>query len=208
MNSFASGAKLFTVMARTKDFDEIEVLAKAIQIFWHKGYNATSMQDLVDGLGISRSSLYDTYTDKHTLYVKALASYQHSASCRIAEIIAGSESTKETIRKLLKFTTNDLLSDKQQKGCFMVNAEVEVAPHDTEVNNLVCHNEQQMEEAFFQVIKKGQQEGDIKTKQDPRALARFIFNAVKGMRVTAKSTTDKAVFDDIIKFTVAALDQE
>jgi TetR/AcrR family transcriptional repressor of nem operon len=63
-------------MARTKDFDENEVLSKAIQLFWFKGYNGTSMQDLVDGLGISRSSLYDTYSDKHTLFVKALESYQ------------------------------------------------------------------------------------------------------------------------------------
>jgi TetR/AcrR family transcriptional repressor of nem operon len=63
-------------MARTKDFDENEVLKKAVDIFWLKGYSATSMQDLVDGLGISRSSLYDTYGDKHTLFMKALESYQ------------------------------------------------------------------------------------------------------------------------------------
>ncbi|MES2276250.1 MAG: TetR/AcrR family transcriptional regulator [Bacteroidota bacterium] len=193
-------------MARTKDFDENEVLTKAIQLFWYKGYNSTSMQDLVDGLGISRSSLYDTYTDKHTLFVKALESYQNLGAAKIQEIIAHSGSAKETVQKLLEFTTKDLLDDKQQKGCFMVNAEVEVAPHDAEVNNLVCKNEQQMEEAFYQVIKKGQNSGEIKNKQDARALARFIFNAVKGMRVTAKSATDKSVFDDIIKLTVAAFD--
>src|ERR1700712_1775977 len=115
-------------MARTKDFDENEVLTKAIQLFWHKGYNGTSMQDLVDGLGISRSSLYDTYTDKHTLFVKALESYQNTAAGKIQEIISTSTSAKKTVRKLLELATNDLLCDKQQKGCFMVNAEVEVAP--------------------------------------------------------------------------------
>ena len=193
-------------MARTKDFDENEVLTKAIQLFWHKGYNGTSMQDLVDGLGISRSSLYDTYTDKHTLFMKALESYQNSGVAKIQEIIDHSGPAKETIKKLLEFTTNDLLGDKQQKGCFMVNAEVEVAPHDAEVNNVVCKNEKQMEEAFYQVIRKGQASGEIRNGQDARALARFIFNAVKGMRVTAKSATDKSVFDDIIKLTVSALD--
>jgi TetR/AcrR family transcriptional repressor of nem operon len=193
-------------MARTKDFDENEVLSKAIQIFWHKGYNGTSMQDLVDGLGISRSSLYDTYTDKHTLFVKALESYQNSGSGKIQEIINNSGSAKATIIQLLEFVTNELLCDKQQKGCFMVNAEVEVAPHDTEINNLVCKNDQQMEDAFFLVIKKGQDNGEIKKNQDARALSRFIFNTVKGIRVTAKSTSDRAVFDDIIKLTVSALD--
>jgi TetR/AcrR family transcriptional repressor of nem operon len=192
-------------MARTKDFDENEVLTKAIQLFWHKGYNGTSMQDLVDALGISRSSLYDTYTDKHTLFVKALESYQHSGATKIQAIINLSGSAREAVQKLLEFTTNDMLDDKQQKGCFMVNAEVEVAPHDVEVNTLVCKNDQQMEDAFYQVIQKGKDTGEIGSQQDARALARFIFNAAKGMRVTAKSTTDKAVFDDIIKLTVSAL---
>ncbi len=192
-------------MARTKDFDETEVLTKAIQLFWHKGYNGTSMQDLVDSLGISRSSLYDTYTDKHTLFVKALESYQNTGAANIQKIINHSGSAKETVKELLKFAINELLGDKQHKGCFMVNAEVEVAPHDAEVNSLVCKNDQQMEEAFYQVIQRGKDNGEIKNQQDARALARFIFNAVKGMRVTAKSTTDKAVFDDIITLTISAL---
>jgi TetR/AcrR family transcriptional repressor of nem operon len=193
-------------MARTKDFDEKEVLAKAIQLFWYKGYNGTSMQDLVDGLGISRSSLYDTYTDKHTLFVKALESYQNSGTANIQAVIDKSTSAKDAIKNLLEFTTKDLLDDKQQKGCFMVNAEVEVAPHDQEVNNLVCKNDQQMEDAFYRVIQKGKDDGEIKNTLDARALARFIFNAVKGMRVTAKSTTDKTAFDDIISLTISALD--
>jgi TetR/AcrR family transcriptional repressor of nem operon len=206
MNSFAYTAELFLVMARTKDFDENEVLTKAIQLFWHKGYNGTSMQDLVDALGISRSSLYDTYTDKHTLFIKALESYQVEGAAKIQQIIDQTDSAKETIKKLLELTTNDLLFDKQQKGCFMVNAQVEVAPHDQEVGKLVCDNEQQMNEAFYQVIKKGQESGEIKNNQDARALARFVFNAVKGMRVTAKSTPDQEIFDDIIKLTVSVLD--
>lgn len=193
-------------MARTKDFDENEVLAKAITLFWHKGYNATSMQDLVDGLGISRSSLYDTYTDKHTLFIKALERYQNNGVAKIQEVINKAQPAKETVKQLLELATNDQLGDKQPKGCFMVNAEVEVAPHDAEVNNLVCRNDQQMEEALYQVIQKGKNNGEIKNGQDARALSRFIFNAMKGMRVTAKSITDKAVFDDILKLTVAVLD--
>ncbi|GAA3965797.1 TetR/AcrR family transcriptional regulator [Pedobacter ginsengiterrae] len=193
-------------MARTKDFDENEVLAKAIQLFWHKGYNATSMQDLVDALGISRSSLYDTYTDKHTLFIKALESYQLAGNEKINEIVDQSVSAKQTVIKLMEMATNELVGDKQQKGCFMVNAEVEVAPHDQEVGKLVCQNEQQMETAFFQVIKKGQQSGEIKNTQDALVLAKFIFNAVKGMQVTAKSSPDAISFGNIIRLTVAILD--
>jgi len=193
-------------MARTKDFDENDVLHKAIAIFWHKGYNGTSIQDLVEGLGISRSSLYDTYGDKHALYIKALESYQQQGSAKLCALANNGGPAKETIKKLLELIAGDLQCDKMQKGCFMVNAEVEVAPHDAEVSRLVCKNDQQVEDAFYAVIKRGQESGEIANKQDARALARFTFNTVKGLRVTAKSTTDNAVFDDIIKLAVAALD--
>jgi TetR/AcrR family transcriptional repressor of nem operon len=191
-------------MARTKDFDENEVLNKAVELFWHKGYNGTSMQDLVDGLGISRSSLYDTYGDKHTLFIKALESYQCANSAKICSIVNNTGSAKEAIKKLLEFISGELLNDREHKGCFMVNAEVEIAPHDQEVSRIICKNDQQVEDAFYLVIKKGQESGEISNLQDARALARFTFNTVKGIRVTAKSTTDKAVFDDIIKLTMAA----
>jgi len=193
-------------MARTKDFDENEVLNKAIDLFWHKGYNGTSMQDLVDGLGISRSSLYDTYGDKHTLFIKALESYQCATSGKICSIVSNTGPAKEAIRKLLEFITGELLNDQEHKGCFMVNAEVEVAPHDQQVSRMICENDQQVEDAFFLVIKKGQESGEITNRQDAKALARFIFNTVKGIRVTAKSTADKSIFDDIIKLTLAVLD--
>lgn len=192
-------------MARTKDFDENEVLIKAINLFWHKGYNGTSMQDLVDGLGISRSSLYDTYGDKHTLFMKALESYKATASDTMCNIINNSVSAKVAIRRLLELTTLELIDDDLRKGCFMTNAAVEVAPHDVEVNKVVCQNDQQIEDAFYMAIKKGQQSGEITNKQDARALARFIFNTAQGMRVSAKLNSDKAFFDDIVNLTMSML---
>lgn len=192
-------------MARTKDFDEDEVLVKAVRLFWHKGYNGTSMQDLVDGLGISRSSLYDTYGDKHALFIKALDSYKKSAADKMQGIIDHSASAKDAIKQLLEMTTNDLICDQQHKGCFLINAAVEVAPHDKEVSNIICQNDQQIEGFFYDAIKKGQNSGEISNKQDARALARFIFNTVKGIRVSAKAVTDKSIFDDITKLTLSVL---
>ncbi|HTD97918.1 MAG TPA: TetR/AcrR family transcriptional regulator [Mucilaginibacter sp.] len=193
-------------MARTKDFDEDEVLTKAVNLFWHKGYNGTSMQDLVDGLGISRSSLYDTYGDKHTLFIKALEHYRKSASGSICNIMSHTVSAKEAIKQLLDFTTRELLDDKQHKGCFMVNAEVEMATHDKEVSSMICENDQLLENAFYETIKKGQDSGEISADKDARAIARFIFNTVKGIRVSSKSTTDKDFFGDIVNLTMSVLD--
>ena len=193
-------------MARSKDFDENDVLAKAVSLFWLKGYNGTSMQDLVDTLGISRSSLYDTYGDKHTLYLKALEFYQHALGNQLDDIVAQTSSAKEAIEQLLHLIANSLLNDQQHRGCFMVNAEVEVASNDPEVKDIVCKNDKQVEEAFYRAIKKGQESGEIPGRQDARALTRFFLNAIKGIRVSAKSTADKAFFNDIIKTSLSVLD--
>jgi TetR/AcrR family transcriptional repressor of nem operon len=193
-------------MARTKDFDESEVLAKAVSLFWLKGYNGTSMQDLVDSLGISRSSLYDTYVDKHTLYLKALEFYQNSSGGVMCNIVTNNASAKEAIKQLLELIASNLLKDKQHKGCFMVNAEVEVAPHDAEVKDIICKADKQIEAAFYSAIQKGQESGEISGKQDAKALTRFFLNAIKGIQVSAKSTTDRAFFNDIIKTTLSVLD--
>ena len=193
-------------MARTKDFDESEVLEKAIKLFWQKGYNGTSMQDLVDGLGISRSSIYDTFGDKHQLYLKALCTYRQNAIAVRDQILNASVPAKAAIRQLMDLTIDQMIRDKQHKGCFLVNSAVENAPHDKENNAIVCQNDRQVENAFYEVIKRGQTNGEIAGKQDPRALARFLFNNIVGIQVTAKSATDKAAFDDIVNLTMSVLD--
>jgi TetR/AcrR family transcriptional regulator, transcriptional repressor for nem operon len=193
-------------MARTKDFDENQVLAKAIKLFWQKGYNGTSMQDLVDGLGISRSSIYDTFGDKHQLYLKALCTYRQAAIATRDKILNAPVPAKAALRQLMDLTIDQMTRDKQHKGCFLVNSAVENAPHDKETNAIVCQNDQEVENAFYEVIKRGQTNGEIASKKDPRALARFLFNNIVGIQVTAKSATDKTAFDDIVSLTMSVLD--
>lgn len=192
-------------MARTKDFDETEVLAKAIKLFWQKGYNGTSMQDLVEGLGISRSSLYDTFGDKHQLYLKALQSYKQTEAAKRDEILHSSLPAKAAIRQLMDLTILEMIRDKQHKGCFLINSAVETAAHDKETNAIICQNEEQLENAFFEVIRTGQSKGEISGKHDPRGLARFLLNTIVGLRVTGKTATDKSAFDDIINLTMSVL---
>ncbi|MDO6430049.1 TetR/AcrR family transcriptional regulator [Flavitalea sp. BT771] len=192
-------------MARTKDFDESEVLAKAIELFWQKGYNGTSMQDLVDTLGISRSSLYDTFGDKHQLYLKALESYRQTQAAIRDQILSASVPAKVAIRQLLDLIIFEMIRDKQHKGCFLINSAVETASHDKDTNAIICENDVQLENAFYEVIKRGQSNREISSKQNPRALARFLFNTIAGLRVTGKSAIDKAAFEDIINLTMSVL---
>ncbi|WP_316825494.1 TetR/AcrR family transcriptional regulator [Pedobacter miscanthi] len=193
-------------MARTKDFDEKEVLQKAVYLFWDKGFNGTSMQDLVDGLGISRSSLYDTFGDKYQLYLKALESYKNSHGNILATLDTASCSARVAVTQLLRTAANELLNSEQPLGCFMVNASTELASRDVRVNRLVSQTEKQLEEAFLKVIEKGQADGEISKDKDALTMARFLNNTVKGLQVSARSTGGRKFFEDIIGVAVTILD--
>ncbi|TDW48667.1 TetR family transcriptional regulator [Flavobacterium sp. 270] len=187
-------------MARTKEFNEDQALDKAIEIFWHKGYNGTSAQDLVTYLGLSRSSLYDTFGDKQQLFAKSLKRYQQQGQDHVIELLENSENVKNTFQDIFKQAVVESLEDRITKGCFMVNSAVELAMHDTEIAKVVTDNQKVMEEVFYKAVKKGQEQGHISTKMEARLLARFIFNNYSGIRVLARAgEKDKQVYDDILK---------
>jgi len=186
-------------MARTKEFNEDQALDKAIEIFWHKGYNGTSAQDLVTHLGLSRSSLYDTFGDKQKLFSQSLQRYQKQSQDQIVQLLEESKNIKETLYDIFKQAVIESLEDRITKGCFMVNSSVELAMHDEEIAKIVKSNSQKMEEIFTNAVKKGQDSGHISKATDARVLARFIFNTYSGIRVLARTgERDKQVYDDIV----------
>ena len=192
-------------MARTKVFNEQEILDKAMNLFWKKGYNATSAQDLVDTLGISRSSLYDTYGDKHSLFVKALKQYRKE---RIDPVMKELDSTGDIeiyIKNIFEVVKVDVLSENRSKGCFMVNSAVELASVDEEVANIANSIMHDTEDTLRKAIKKGQDAGIFTTQYSARSLARFVFNSLNGLRVTIKLDASKKMFDDIVNVCLAAL---
>ncbi|SMO73633.1 transcriptional regulator, TetR family [Flavobacterium resistens] len=190
----------FEAMARTKEFNEDQALDKAIEIFWHKGYNGTSAQDLVTHLGLSRSSLYDTFGDKQKLFVKSLQRYQQQNEESLKLLFENAENIKTALTEIFKQAVVESLQDRITKGCFMVNSAVELAMHDPEIGKIVHDNQKAVEEVFYQAIKKGQEYGQISDKQEARSLARFIFNNYSGIRVLARAgERDKQVYDDILK---------
>lgn len=193
-------------MARTKEFDEEKALDKAIEIFWHKGYNGTSAQDLVDHLGISRSSMYDTFGDKQKLFVKSLKRYQKQNQDAITHLFNFSENIKDTLQDIFKQAVIESLEDRITKGCFMVNSSVELAMHDSEIAKIVQDNSDTMINIFKDAIQKDQDQRQISAKTDAKVLARFIFNNYSGIRVLARTgEMDKQVYDDIVKAILSLL---
>lgn len=196
----------FEAMARTKEFNEDQALDKAIEIFWHKGYNGTSAQDLVTHLGLSRSSLYDTFGDKQKLFSKSLQRYQEQAQDIVKDLLEKSDNVKETLHDLFKQAVIESLEDRITKGCFMVNSSVELAMHDEEIAKIVKSNSQTMEDVFTNAVKKGQEAGHISKQLDAKVLARFIFNNYSGIRVLARAgERNKQVYDDIVKAVFSVL---
>ena len=192
-------------MARTKVFDEEAVSTKAMHLFWEKGYNGTSAQDLVDELGISRSSLYDTYGDKFQLFKMVLTKYREDFSAAMIHLIDTSDDVEKTVKEIFAYVITASLQQKFSKGCFMVNSSVELAPHHAEVAEMVNANMQDIEDALFRLMKKGQEAGKFSKSHTPRSLARYVFNTISGLRIASKSGADKKVLDDVVRVTLSAL---
>lgn len=192
-------------MARKKEFDEDELLGKAVELFWRKGYNATSAQDLVDGLGINRSSLYNTYTDKRTLFKKSLAQYQATETGAMLSMLAKAQNAEATIKQIFDGLVKESSEDKLLKGCFMVNTAVELAGYDKEIGDMVGNNNQSVEDALSKLIEKGQQAGQFSTKSPARTLARFIFANISGIRVAARTGAGEKTLRDIADVVLSAL---
>ena len=193
-------------MARTKNFDENEVLDKALEIFWKKGFNATSMQDLVDHLGINRASLYNTFGDKHTLYLASLKRYRQQTSNRLLTQIRSEKSALGIIKDFLTGTIKQNVQDPNQLGCFLVNAATELANSDDDIQNIFNDNKKTVEKVLNELIIEGQASGEIATKHSSEALARFLFNTLTGLRVMAKGDISEKEFNEVADVTLSALD--
>ncbi|MBO0989203.1 TetR/AcrR family transcriptional regulator [Delftia sp. SD018] len=173
---------------RTKDFDPDDIADAAMQVFWQRGYAATSVQDLVDGTGLSRSSLYGTFENKQGLFQHALRRYEAVTTSNV-ELLSGPGRARDLVRQLLLRIVQDELSDAGRRGCLVANAALELAGHDETVAERVAGNFQRLQKALEKLILRGQQEGDITDSKKPRALARFVLNTVQGLRVLGKGSS-------------------
>jgi TetR/AcrR family transcriptional regulator, transcriptional repressor for nem operon len=192
-------AKSIKSMARNKAFEQDTVLEKAMNTFWKKGFHDTSMQDLVDAMGINRASMYDTFGDKHQLYLKSLESYREINRCAISKAIENEPSPKEKIRKILRLLADESLADTENKGCFFTNATLEMLPHDTAVNTIVCDNFKAMNQMLETVLSQAQAEGEIAKYLSAKSLADFVQCNIGGIRVIGKTRPTAQQLYDVIE---------
>ena len=208
--SFQKGYKFHkgenTRMARHKEFDRDEVLHKAMDVFWSRGYEAASIEDLVKHMGINRQSLYDTFGDKHSLYLEALDRYHEVHGRKVFELLEQPGSVKKNLRQVFEAIVEGSLCDEQRRGCFMGNAMSELAGRCKETAARTSSHMAAAEETFYRALLRGKKVGELKGVRDPRAVARFLFSSSQGLRLMAKGTQDRKRLQDVVKVTLSVLD--
>jgi TetR/AcrR family transcriptional repressor of nem operon len=196
-------------MARTKNFDTQIVLEKALKLFWEKGYHATSIEDLVQNLGINRASLYDTFGDKHQLFLQVLEKYRQDYAEMVIKIIAEDRPIREKLDNLLSgLIEANLEKTSLNKGCMMVNTTTELALQDPIIAEIVLENRQKVEEAFSIAFEIAQDKGEISNKHNSKALASFYFSIFNGLQVNVLIQLDKMAMENVKKVALSVLDEK
>ncbi len=188
---------------RPKQFDDNEVLALAMQVFWRQGYEATSLDDLVEAMGIPRQSLYRTFTDKRTLFLKSLHYYDKNVMDPVLETLKAEGPAINNLRNLFEIWRRSV-SAPERMGCLLVNTASQVASDDKEVIKLLQASQRRGVKAFESAVRRAQSEGDVATSINPTAVSRTIGTIVHGLLGMSRSGMSAPFRDDVLA-TIPAL---
>ncbi|NER31337.1 MAG: TetR/AcrR family transcriptional regulator [Symploca sp. SIO1C4] len=192
-------------MARHKEFDREDVLNKAMEVFWCYGYQATSVQELVESMGINRGSLYDTFGDKNSLFQAALAHYNETVVTKAIAHLEAPGAAKAAIVNHFYSLVNHAVADSQRKGCLLTNSAVELCSHDLDAATRISANLQRVENAFKKALVRAQEKEEISSQHDINALASFLTCTLQGLQVISKVNPDPEVLQKIAEVALSVL---
>ncbi|QDS33901.1 TetR/AcrR family transcriptional regulator [Brevibacillus brevis] len=191
-------------MGRSKEFDKEHVLHKAMLVFWEKGYEATSIPDLLKAMELSRSSLYETFVDKETLYVEAIQHYKKIGQKK-RDLLVYASSVKAGIRQYFDQHITSAFDEDLPKGCMITNATLGLDSPDEQLHKLIRDGFEELEHAFYELLSKGQQTGEIDSKKDIKALSHLLLNLNHSINVVSKVKTDKKIIYDMMNTVIEML---
>lgn len=193
-------------MARTKEFDPDVALDAALDLFWQRGYEATSMADLVDHLGLARASIYGTFGSKRELYLKALDRYLQTRDPDVVEALSQPGPALPAVRAVIERYARESTQDPLRRGCFLVNTAVELLPSDALAARRVESSWNTLETALTSALVRARAQGELAADRDPRALAHFLLVVMQGMRVMGKGHADSKRLRDAADRALSVLD--
>jgi TetR/AcrR family transcriptional repressor of nem operon len=192
-------------MARPREFDEEAVLDAAVQCFWSQGYESTSVKDLMKRTGLTAASLYNAYGDKRAMFRIALDHYiERSIGVRIQRCEA--LPPRDAIRSFFDDILRRSLTDREHKGCMLVNSALELAPHDAEFRGIVAETLKRIESFFLACVKKGQADRTIGSSRPAVGLARHLLGVLMGVRVLSRVRPERSLLAGVIDTALLSLD--
>ncbi|MBK5350208.1 TetR/AcrR family transcriptional regulator [Bacillus sp. TH44] len=185
-------------MARLREFDKEKALDAAMQLFWEKGYAATSLSDLTAKMEIQRPSLYAAFGDKEGLFEAALRRYTNIHAASIRTKLQKEQSVKEAIRIFFENMVEEEYKKESNKGCFCINTMAELAPHNEKFEVLTREHQMYLSVIFQELITKGIQSGELQSDVNAKALAQTLVTSLIGLTVLMKSRPERSVVDNSV----------
>jgi TetR/AcrR family transcriptional regulator, transcriptional repressor for nem operon len=193
-------------VGRLKAFNEEQVLDRAVDCFWLRGYEATSVRDLAERMGIGGASLYNAYGDKRALFITALARYADRSMRERIERLEESGRPKQAIRAFLAEIVDRSLKDPDRKGCLLVNSALDVAPHDAAIGRVVADYLGELRAFFRRNLEAARAAGLVPRQTDPEELSGHLLGVVLGVRVLARTGADRAQLEAVARPALRLLD--
>jgi len=183
-------------MARPREFDPDEVLERATRVFWAKGFENASLDELCEATGLNRSSLYAAFGAKRDLYLSALARYEDGSAARIAAALEG-RPLREGLKAFLDSLIDSIVAGPGRRGCFIGNCAAEMARLDRGAAARVRRSLERIEASFRDGLEKARARGELADDADPAALARFLTAGIQGLRLVGKANPDRAALEQV-----------
>ena len=193
-------------VVRPREFILEEVLDKAVETFWSKGYEATSIQDLVENMGIQRGSLYAAFGDKQRLFLTVLDRYRKMVVKKLLDILDSHASGKAAIRQFFLAVVEHIMTAGPLRGCLVTNSAVERGLRDTATAKKVSLCLLQLEDGFYKTLVRARDTGEIDERLDLRAVARYLTSSLQGLLVMGKVRAERRALKDVVDVTLQVLE--
>jgi TetR/AcrR family transcriptional repressor of nem operon len=184
-------------MARPRQYDPDAALRHAYEVFWSNGYEATSVQRLLDSMRLNRGSLYTGFADKHTLFLAALRRYRAEVVQPRLEAMRNAPSAREGLRGFFAALAAQCAEQNGPPGCLATNSAVELAARDPVVAEELVAGMRRIEAAFAQTLRRGVRAGEFPAGLPIRATARYLLGVAQGINVLGKVMRDQAYLNGI-----------
>lgn len=192
-------------MPKTKQFNREKVLEVASSIFHQRGYNGTSIDEILKATGLSRSSLYDSFKDKHSLYLQSLEFYKNRETSFYDTVDQTKFTGLQKIEHLFNEVVKHLIEHPEDNGCLMVNAAAEMSKKCEKTAQVVCNNKDEVQDIFTSWLEDAVAKNALKLTNAPSSYSPFLFNALCGLKVLSQSGASKEELNNVVKVTIDAL---